>query len=266
MINCGRGIGRFAPLLLVSLLLHLALFMVASGLGRRDSGYKQSPLSIVVDYLESAPEREKLPAKVMQRQIAALALPQTAAHSVQTTQVLSSGPAPATATPVRQSAPLPATQTAIQAKPVENNGLSITGHTTMPSAGAESGAVIGRQETGGSGLTRQGSTAASPSSPDSWRRRNSYQVLIKNLIEAHKEYPLAARKSGREGSCQRRFVIDRNGLLKRVEMLSSCGNTFLDEAASRAITSVGVFPPLPDVFKGAEEAFAITMTFNLARQ
>jgi len=92
-----------------------------------------------------------------------------------------------------------------------------------------------------------------------------YQSQLKRLIEAHKVYPLAARRSGREGSCLRRFTLGRNGAVKRVDAVSSCGHPFLDEAATSAITAVGTFPPLPDVFAGTEEAFTITMTFTLAR-
>jgi TonB family protein len=97
-------------------------------------------------------------------------------------------------------------------------------------------------------------------------RRSAYQARLKSLVEAHKQYPLAARSSGREGSCQRRFVLGRDGSLKRVEELSSCGHPFLDAAASRAITGVGKFPPLPEEFPGPEEGFTITMTFTLGKR
>ena len=93
--------------------------------------------------------------------------------------------------------------------------------------------------------------------------RGAYQAKLKSLVEAHKEYPLAARRSGREGSCQRRFVLGRDGSLKRVESLSSCGHPFLDSAATQAIIGVGTFPPLPEEYSGAEERFTITITFTL---
>jgi TonB family protein len=95
-------------------------------------------------------------------------------------------------------------------------------------------------------------------------RRGLYQAQLKKLVEAHKEYPVSARKLGREGSCLRRFVLGRDGALQRVESLSSCGHPFLDGAATRAITAVGKFPPLPEDFGGAAESFTVTMTFTLA--
>lgn len=125
-------------------------------------------------------------------------------------------------------------------------------------------------ETGGAGTVfatatrNQGAPGAAlrgagPFSP----ARGAYQARLKSLVEAHKQYPLAARRSGREGSCERRFVLGRDGSLKRVEALSSCGHPFLDGAATQAITGVGRFPPLPEEYPGGEESFTITMTFTL---
>ena len=92
--------------------------------------------------------------------------------------------------------------------------------------------------------------------------RGSYQALLKRLIEAHKEYPLSARKSGREGSCRRRFVLRRDGALQQVETVTSCGHPFLDAAASRAVSSVGSFPPPPAELP-LDEPFEVTITFAL---
>ena len=106
--------------------------------------------------------------------------------------------------------------------------------------------------------------ASSPGKAGAHRElRGNYQALLKRLVEAHKEYPLAARKSGREGSCRRRFLLRRDGSLQQVESLSSCGHPFLDAAATRAISSVGAFPPVPAELS-PEEPFEVTITFALA--
>jgi len=117
----------------------------------------------------------------------------------------------------------------------------------------------------GGGVSR-GSDSPGSASGSLSRRRAAYQAQLKSLIEAHRQYPVAARKAGWEGSCQRRFVLGRDGSLKRVEALSSCGHPFLDAAATKAITAVGGFPPLPEEFPGGEESFCITMTFTLANR
>jgi periplasmic protein TonB len=107
-----------------------------------------------------------------------------------------------------------------------------------------------------------GPAAASPGIAE--HRKGDYQARLNRLIEAHKEYPATCRRKGVEGSCQRRFVLTRDGSLKKLESLSHCGHPFLDEAATRAITSVGKFPRLPVEFDGAEATFVVSITFKLS--
>jgi protein TonB len=261
-----RGIAHFAPLLLASLLLHLAVILVATGAGKRDAARQQLSLNMVVEYLEDVNRREVLPYKEIQRHVTAPGPKQVVTQSEETAPIHYPVPIPVTGPPVPQNALWSGVPPDAKAKPVENPGQRISSNVNAPSAGANSAAVTGRQVAAPPGLTRRNSDTASTPTQTSLQRRNSYQSEIKRLIEDHKEYPIAARKSGREGGCQRRFVLDRNGSLKRVEALSSCGHIFLDEAATRAITAVGKFPPLPTDFKEPEEAFTITMTFTLARQ
>jgi len=89
---------------------------------------------------------------------------------------------------------------------------------------------------------------------------------LKRIIEAHKEYPLASRRKEEEGSCQRRFILSRDGALRNVETVTRCGHPFLDDAATRAITSVGKFPPFPAEIEGDEASFTVTLTFSLSRK
>ena len=138
---------------------------------------------------------------------------------------------------------------------VATQGYGTTGAAISIRAGQKTGDLPGVSR--GNGASPAGETDGSS------KRRNTYQALLKSIIEAHKRYPLAARKSGREGTCKRRFVLGRNGSLKNVESLSSCGHAFLDESATRAITEVSSFPPLPDEFMGTEATFTIDITFKL---
>lgn len=141
--------------------------------------------------------------------------------------------------------------------------------------GKGTGSGIGTGEGSGTGTARHGSgaggpyeggTAPSASTGASLQRRAAYQALLKRVIEAHKEYPLAARRARQEGNCWRRFTISRSGTLRKVESLSSCGYEYLDEAATRAITAVGKFPPLPDEIKGAEATFSVPIKFTLTEE
>ncbi len=151
---------------------------------------------------------------------------------------------------------------------IPGSGGGGTGGTASQGGGAGGGGFAtgtGRGGGGGGGGTR-GARGSGTLTTGSELRRSAYEALLKRLIESHKEYPLAARRSRQEGKCLRRFILERSGALKRVEALSSCGNVFLDEAATRAITSVGTFPPLPDDYKGTEATFIIPITFALERE
>ena len=166
------------------------------------------------------------------------------------------------------AAPLPH---AVAPAPAQNgSGSRGTAAKARGESGAQGTAVPPAGSTAAPPGTGAGSAAAavsafSPPPPfeAAHRRGGAYQAQLRSLIEARKEYPLAARKSGREGSCRRRFLLGRDGSLLRVETLSSCGHPFLDAAATRAISSVAAFPPLPEEFS-AEEPFDITITFALS--
>ncbi|WP_324081768.1 TonB family protein [Geomonas sp.] len=119
----------------------------------------------------------------------------------------------------------------------------------------EGGAVASRRSDSGTGPASGGAA-----------RRESYQALLKRLIEARKEYPVASRRRHEEGSCQRRFVLGRDGSLKQVEEVTRCGFPFLDEAATKAVASVGKFPPIPEGIEGPEASFTINITFTLANR
>lgn len=133
--------------------------------------------------------------------------------------------------------------------------------------GVTSGGSGAAVDAGGGGKAR---TTAGGTSAAKFRALSDgmsrYAQLVKDLVEAHKVYPLAARRSGRQGSCERRFVLARDGSLRRVETVTSCGHPFLDGAATRAITGVGKFPPFPEDFPGAEETFSTIFTFHLSER
>ena len=151
--------------------------------------------------------------------------------------------------------------------PASGQGVTGTGSGTFGSgtgAGANGGGTGGSGGAAGSG-GGHGSGSAAARGTGVGRRRH-YQLLLKRIIEAHKQYPLASRRHGEEGSCQRRFVLARDGSLKHVESVTSCDHTFLDEAATRAIVSVGKFPPFPAEMEEREASFTVTIIFSLSRK
>ena len=90
-----------------------------------------------------------------------------------------------------------------------------------------------------------------------------YQTVLKILIEKNKDYPLMARKAGREGTCAVRCALERNGSIRRVHIVTSSGHDLLDKSALRAVRSVGQFPPVPVEVKGDEVNFDVPISFSL---
>jgi protein TonB len=92
-----------------------------------------------------------------------------------------------------------------------------------------------------------------------------YQNILKNLIEKNKDYPLLARKAGREGTCAVRCALERNGSIRRVQIVKSSGHDLLDKSALRAVRNVGQFPPVPVEVKGDEVNFDVPISFSLTK-
>ncbi|QWV94245.1 energy transducer TonB [Geomonas oryzisoli] len=265
-----------APLLLVSLLLHAAALYGLSRLTTRQ-GRAEQAAEAVVAYLElGGPTRTAGPSSVPRATAAPVAaistpaapaavprLPASAAPSAESAKA-SAGAAPAAVTP-------PATGASSGEVGIREAG----NHQSVGRPAGGGAEVMGREaaRTRAAALSQgvMAGTAAAAASPrgnpgtsGGMREvRGSYQAQLKRLIEAHKEYPLAARRSGREGSCRRRFALRRDGSLQRVEAVSSCGHPFLDAAASRAVSSVGTFPA-PPAELSLDEPFEVTITFALA--
>lgn len=281
MVKTDRGgIRRLAPLLLASLLLHLAILIAVSGSYRGQPAGNLPAAPLLIDYWDSGANREHTPQNTPPRPVATArsvtpppAQPVTPHGTLPSRMVIEKeAPTalPGQGEPLRdasqdvRSPPIPTAKTGNMEKgSTTTPGGTVSG--ARPGAGSGGGSISGAGHLDGSGPGGKQGTGASGTQGDSLQRHGAYQALLKRLIETHKEYPFAARRSRREGSCQRRFVLSRTGAVKQVEALSSCGHQLLDEAATRAITTVGIFPPLPDEFRGTEETFTIIITFTLDR-
>ncbi len=282
MTAAGEGIGRLVPFLLVSLLLHLAAIVAVVAVDHRAPVDREATYRMTVEYLGTAEMEGGLPEKEARQTVPSVTAksasplaakdgtgfaprskrgeaqvdgygPKRPMEKLPSTPALSVSPAqPNVRRDALPSAPAPPGATMIDIGTVGGSGG------TPNSAGTGDGAAV-RSAGGGSG----GSGGSGTLSAAAAARRGAYEALLKCLIEEHKEYPRAARRTRQEGTCLRRFTLGRNGSLKRVDPLSSCGHAFLDDAASRAITAVGTFPPLPEDFKGTEATFTVSIKFTL---
>jgi protein TonB len=96
--------------------------------------------------------------------------------------------------------------------------------------------------------------------------RVNYLQRCRGLIERHKEYPVMARKGRTEGIVIIRGTLARNGSLRECIVNRSSGSSLLDNAAVRAVRSVGQFPPVPPELHGGELVFELPVSFRLSAE
>jgi periplasmic protein TonB len=284
------GMGRLAPPLAGSLLLHLVLFGALLALAPSEHMVTDRKIPLIVDYPvppesesfqhaehalqqeTAAPHRQRRMSKAVETSGTAPILhkPVPSPAERHPTATVATPPFPskdpkgeAARQPVHRdiSIPVPAALVTIDAL---SQGTAAKGQTAKGSGGG--GAAAEGLTGGGSDRGRGRGAASKWSAGGGSVRRTGYEALVIRLIEDHKKYPFAARKTGREGSCGRSFILDRNGSLKSVAVLTSCGSGLLDGAATCAITSVGTFPPLPKEIPGKEAKFNVIIRFTLSEE
>lgn len=72
-----------------------------------------------------------------------------------------------------------------------------------------------------------------------------YFTKIKQLIEAHWEYPELALRYGLQGKLSLEFTIGAGGQVERARIIRSSGSQLLDNEALRAIKAAAPFPRIP---------------------
>lgn len=77
-----------------------------------------------------------------------------------------------------------------------------------------------------------------------------YMRFLKEKIEGIWQYPEKAKKLGRSGDLNMRFVIKRDGTLGKIEIIRPSGYPELDSAAMKAVKDAAPFWPLPKDWEG----------------
>lgn len=72
-----------------------------------------------------------------------------------------------------------------------------------------------------------------------------------------------ARRGRMEGTAVVRVVLARSGAVRRDEVARSSRHPLLDNAALRAVRTVGRFPAVPAELDGDELIFEVPITFRL---
>jgi len=73
-----------------------------------------------------------------------------------------------------------------------------------------------------------------------------------------------AKKGMIEGTVMVQGKLARDGVLRQCIVTRSSGSGLLDNAALRAVRSVGRFPPLPVEIRGDELVFELPVSFRLS--
>ena len=142
-------------------------------------------------------------------------------------------------------------------------GNSLAGVPLLHAGNGDGGAASAEGRKPRGGLTQRRAKGSAVTGAGSERALQRYAAQLKELIEQHKEYPLAARKARREGRCVLSFTLDRDGALKRVAVVTSSSSRFLDNASLAAVSAVGRFPVFPPELRAEQETFGVTLSFRL---
>ncbi|MEO0464895.1 MAG: TonB family protein, partial [Pseudomonadota bacterium] len=75
--------------------------------------------------------------------------------------------------------------------------------------------------------------------------RKGYLTAVRRAVERKKRFPKRAKRRGTEGTAKVRVTLDASGKLVAAMMVSSSGESILDEAAMAAVKRVSSFPDIP---------------------
>ncbi|MBI3325956.1 MAG: TonB family protein [Nitrospinae bacterium] len=91
----------------------------------------------------------------------------------------------------------------------------------------------------------------------------SYFAHIKRKIERMWGYPAEAIATGMHGQLHLKFVLQRNGRVKTVELLRSSGYKVLDKEAWDAVINAGPFDPFPPLIQDDELHITARFTYEM---
>ncbi len=90
-----------------------------------------------------------------------------------------------------------------------------------------------------------------------------YKQLVRLKVEANKEYPIQAQRGNLQGIVTVKFLVQRDGHLKDVQVMDSSSFYILDQAALQSVTKAGPFLPLPRNISQDDIWFKLTIAFKM---
>ncbi|MEW5839278.1 MAG: energy transducer TonB [Pseudomonadota bacterium] len=92
---------------------------------------------------------------------------------------------------------------------------------------------------------------------------DAYKALLRNRVDAHKQYPRLSRRMGEEGRVVVEFSVSASGEVSGLRIKSGSGSERLDEAALQAVRDAAPFPPFPEGVRRTEWSFSLPLVFSL---
>ena len=114
-----------------------------------------------------------------------------------------------------------------------------------------------------SGQVYEPSKGGAPSDGLAGHRVRHFKRLIFERIEAHRFYPLAARRRGYEGVVRVAFRVLRDGSVEGVRVVSPCRCEILNRAACKIVQSAAPFPAPPQDWPADGMQMEIGINFSL---
>lgn len=93
--------------------------------------------------------------------------------------------------------------------------------------------------------------------------RDRYLALISARLQAHKIYPVLARRRGMEGEATLRIAIGAEGQILSYRLEQSSGHDVLDQAVRDMIEGIGSFPAPPAISSDGSMECRVPIRFNL---
>ena len=86
---------------------------------------------------------------------------------------------------------------------------------------------------------------------------------IRALLDAKKEYPIAARRMGHRGRVVVRFVLARDGHVQKAEIVQRSASEILNRAARGLIDGLRTVKPFPQEVALSEWAVVVPIEYQM---
>lgn len=100
--------------------------------------------------------------------------------------------------------------------------------------------------------------------PDSLNAiKSRYLAKLRRYVESVKSYPRLAHRLKQQGRVTVRFVIEKNGAIRQVEIKEKCPFAVLNQAAQESVGKLQPFDPIPEVLAMDQWEIELPIVYSL---